>query len=270
MLIFLKFTLFLFIMLYTKDGYPDINEIVYCTVRKIYGNTVFVYLDEYEKEGVLTISEIAPGRIRNLRDHVVEEKKIVCKVLRVDPKQKRIDVSLRRVSIPVMKKKLDEIKKEEYSERVYEEVSKEFSMTKDELFEKTYEVIFDEYETVFEALYDIMLDNDKIKMFSNLSSDQQKTFVNFINDRIKPEEIVLKKSFRLSSTQKEGVEQVKSAIQAGVDALNYDKVNVFYKAAGEFGITITHEDMKSADKLYTIFKTTLEDYSKKNDLQLEL
>ena len=76
-------------MLYTKDGYPEVNEIVVCTVRKIYGNSTFVYLTEYEKEGVLTISEIAAGRIRNLRDHVVEDKTIICKILRVDKKQKR-------------------------------------------------------------------------------------------------------------------------------------------------------------------------------------
>ena len=98
-------------MLYTKEGYPDINEIVVCTVIKIYGNSTFVRLDEYEKEGVLTISEIAPGRIRNLRDHVTENKTIVCKVLRVDERQNRIDVSLRRVPIPVMREKLEEIKK---------------------------------------------------------------------------------------------------------------------------------------------------------------
>lgn len=257
-------------MLYTKEGYPETNDIVYCTVTKIYGNTVFVFVDEFEKEGVLTISEIAPGRIRNLRDYVVEDKKIVCKVLRVDPNQKRIDVSLRRVSIPAMKKKLDEIKKEEYSERVYEEVSKEFGMTKDELFEKTYEPIFEQYETVFEALYDIMLNNDNIEMFTNLTKEQQQTFLNYINERIKPEEVVLKKKFKLSSTGKEGVEDVKSAIKTAVDILNYDKINVFYTAAGEFGITITHEDMKSADKLYSKFRQSLEQTAKKNTLNLEI
>ena len=100
-------------MLYTKDGFPEINEIVKCSVTKIYGNTTFVQVDEYEKEGVLTISEIAPGRIRNLRDHVTENKTIVCKVLRVDEKGKRIDVSLRRVPVPVMREKLEQIKKED-------------------------------------------------------------------------------------------------------------------------------------------------------------
>jgi len=200
-------------MLYTKDGYPEVNEIVVCTVRKIYGNSTFVYLTEYEKEGVLTISEIAAGRIRNLRDHVVEDKTIICKILRVDKKQKRIDVSLRRVPLPVMKKKLEEIKSEEYAERMYNDLAKEFDTTKDDLFERTYEPIFEEYENVSEALYDVMLNNEKISMFKKLSKEEQTAFLKIINDRIKPESVIFKKQFRLSSIDKEGCELIKSVLK---------------------------------------------------------
>ena len=265
---FLKYHQLHLNMLYIKDGYPEVNEIVYTTVRKIYGNTVFVYLDEYDKEGVLTISEIAPGRIRNMRDYVVEDKKIVCKVLRVDPKQKRIDVSLRRVSVPLMKKKLDEIKKEGYAEKLYEDVSKELSMTKDELFEKTYEPIFEEFETVFEALYEIMLENDKISMFTELNPQQREVLLKHINDSIKPEEVTLKKSFTIYSDKKEGVDEVKEAIKEAIDATKYDKIHVFYKAAGNFGINITHDEMKLADKVFIKFKDTLEKQAKQKKINV--
>lgn len=257
-------------MLYTKDGFPEINEIVYCTVKKIYGNSVFVYLDEYDKEGVLTISEIAPGRIRNLRDHVVEEKKIVCKVLRVDPKQNRVDVSLRRVSITVMKQKVEQIKKEEYSERIYEEVAKIFSTTKDDLFERTYEVIFEEHETVFEFLYEIMLDNLKISEFNKLNQNEQKEFVKVINDRIKPEEVIYKKKFKLYSLGINGINEVIDTIDNSIKNLNYEKIKIFYTAAGEFGVTISHDDMKSASKLYDNFRDNLEKLSKERRLILEI
>lgn len=257
-------------MLYTKGGYPENNEIVYCTVKKIYGNTTFVYLDEYEREGVLTISEIAPGRIRNLRDHVVENKKIVCKVLRVDEKNQRVDVSLRRVSIPAMKKKVEEIKKEEYADRIYEDLSSELSIDKEKLFEKTYEVIFEEFDTVFEALYAIMLDNSKVEMFSNLSQKEKDTFIKIINERIKPEEVVFKESFELSSHSKNGVILIKEAIGNSLKPLNYDKISVVYLAAGKFGITITHEDMKSADKLYSKFVETLKKEAKSKNLLLTI
>ena len=73
------------------------GDIVLCTVDRIVGTNVFVKIDsEQEKEGVIVFSEIAPGRIRNIRDYVVPKKKIVCKVLRISGD--RIDLSLRRVT----------------------------------------------------------------------------------------------------------------------------------------------------------------------------
>lgn len=257
-------------MLYTKDGYPEVNEIVKCTITKIYGNTTFVSLDEYEKEGVLTISEIAPGRIRNLRDHVMEGKVIICKVLRVDANHNRVDVSLRRVPIPVMKNKQEEIKKEEFSEKLYIDAAKELGIEKDTLFEKTYESIFEEYENVFEALYEIMLDNKKIEMFTNLDSKQKEIFLKVINDKIKPEEVTFKSKFILTSHDIEGVELIKKAISNSLNSLSYDKIEVVYLAAGNFGVKITHEDMKSADKVFGKFREELQKNSKESKLHLEI
>lgn len=257
-------------MLYTKDGFPEVNEIVLCEVTKISGNTTFVDVKEYEKEGVLIISEIAPGRIRNLRDHVVEGKTIVCKVLRVDERNNRVDVSLRRVPIPVMKDKLEEIKKEEYAEKIYMDVSKELQITKDDLFEKTYEIIFESYDTVFEALYDVMLDNSKVDMFTNLKDNEKQVLVKIINDRIKPEEVVFKKKFTLKSYSATGINEVKETLTTTLNSLNYSKVKIIYLAAGTYSISITHEDLKSASKVYSTFKQELEKNSKAKGLKVEI
>ena len=75
-------------MLLKKKGFPEEDEIVICTVTKIHFHSVFVNLDEYGRSGLIHISEVSPGRIRNLRDFVVEGKKVVCKVLRIDEERK--------------------------------------------------------------------------------------------------------------------------------------------------------------------------------------
>ena len=74
----------------------EIGDFVICIVDRIVGTMVFVKIEGEEREGSLILSEVAPGRIRNLRDYVVPKKMIVCKVLRVS--NDRIDLSLRRVS----------------------------------------------------------------------------------------------------------------------------------------------------------------------------
>ena len=257
-------------MLYTKEGYPQVNEIVLCVVRKITYNTTFVNIPEYEKEGVLTISEIAPGRIRNLRDHVIEGKTIVCKVLRVDENHRRIDVSLRRVPIQVMRDKLEEIKKESYAERVYLDIAKELNSDKDNLFEKTYEPIFENYETVFEALYDIMLDDKKVDMFTNLNDNEKDVFVRIINDRIKPDEVIFKEKFELTSTNENGARLIRDSISNSLEPLNYDKFDIYYLAAGKFGVTITHDDIKSAQKLFNSFRDNLLKEAKEHDLRINI
>ena len=73
------------------------GDVVLCTVEKINGTIVFVNIDDLNKQGSIILSEIAPGRIRNLRDYVVPKKKIVCKVLR-ETDRGDLHLSLRRVT----------------------------------------------------------------------------------------------------------------------------------------------------------------------------
>ena len=85
-------------MFYKKTKSPEIGDIVICTVKKVLPHSVFVDLDEYGKEAMIHISEIAPGRIRNIRDYVKEGKKVICKILNLDLNKGYIDLSLRRVT----------------------------------------------------------------------------------------------------------------------------------------------------------------------------
>ena len=74
-------------MYFKRQGYPQDSEIVVCKVTKVQFHSVFVNLEEYGKSGMLHISEVSPGRIRNIRDYVVEGKIVVCKVLKIDEKR---------------------------------------------------------------------------------------------------------------------------------------------------------------------------------------
>ena len=71
------------------------DDVVLCTVKKIQKTTVFVDV-EGDGEGSIVMSEIAAGRIRNLREYVTPNKKIVCKVLRFINGHPQL--SLRRVT----------------------------------------------------------------------------------------------------------------------------------------------------------------------------
>ena len=52
-----------------RSGYPSKGEIVIGTVTRVLDFGAFVSLDEYEgKEGLVHISEVAPGWIKDIRE----------------------------------------------------------------------------------------------------------------------------------------------------------------------------------------------------------
>src|SRR3990167_2683019 len=108
------------------------GDLVLCTVERIEGTVVFVKVLANGKEidGSIVTSEIAPGRIRNLRDYVVPKKKIVCKVLRISERG-NFELSLRRVTPKERKEVMDA----EGQERAYKSILKKI------LGEKTPEVL---------------------------------------------------------------------------------------------------------------------------------
>src|SRR3989338_6089382 len=98
------------------------DDILLCTVRRIEGTTVFVDI-EGNGQGNIVFSEVAPGRIRNIREFVTEGKKIVCKVLRVQGKH--LELTLRRVTAKEREQVLEQNKKEKTLMAIIEPILKE-------------------------------------------------------------------------------------------------------------------------------------------------
>ena len=136
-------------MYYRKSGYPSEHEIVLRTVTKVLYHSVFASLDEYDKQGMLHISEIAPGRIRTLRDYVKEGKKIICKILKVNLEKGHIDLSLRRVNESQRREKNSQIKQEIKAEKIIENIAKDLKLDKVKLYDQISEKIFEKYEFIF-------------------------------------------------------------------------------------------------------------------------
>src|SRR3989344_986565 len=144
-------------MLYRREGFPGEDELVLCTVTKVLPHVVFVNIDEYDKGGLVHISEIAPGRIRNIREYVELGKKIVCKVLRVDQAKGHIDLSLRRVSEIERKKKLEEIKQEQKAEKIVELVATQTKRKVHEVYETITAKVFERYPFIYLFFKDVAI-----------------------------------------------------------------------------------------------------------------
>lgn len=204
------------------------HDIVLCTVDRIVGTNVFVKI-EGNGEGTITFSEVAPGRIRNIRDYVVPKKKIVCKILRISGD--RIDLSLRRVT----QKEQKEILERNKQEKNYVNIIKGI------LGEKAKSVIDKISEK--DNLFDFMQDSksDPIKLEKVVGKADTKKILDVINTQ-KKKRSILKKEITLTTTLPEGIEFIKNTLNT-----KNLPIEVKYTAAGKYTFRMESEDIKKAD-----------------------
>lgn len=209
----------------------EIGDWVICIVERIEGTTVFVKISHEGKEleGSIVTSEIAPGRIRNLRDYVVPKKKLVCKVLRISPSG-NIELSLRRVT----QKERKEVLEQEKSEKTYLSILKNVMKEK---FEDTVKLI-SEKESIFEFFLEAK-ENPK-KLEELLGKSDAKNILEILNSQ-KQRKISVKKEIFLSSADPNGLSLLKDILGKIKD------IEVKSISAGRYSLKIESSDPKAAD-----------------------
>lgn len=233
-------------MLLKKKGFPEEDEIVICTVTKIHFHSVFVNLDEYGRSGLIHISEVSPGRIRNLRDFVVEGKKVVCKVLRIDEEKGHIDLSLRRVTEGQKRAKANGIKQEQKAEKIIEFVARNLKIDAVQLYNQVSEKILAKYDSIYPA-FEGVVKNDKLLKELGISDKIVKPLTEAIKQRIKEAEVQIGGELTLISYASDGIEIIKDALKKASDV---DKnISISYEGGGKYKVIVKAPDYKKAEKM---------------------
>lgn len=233
-------------MIFKKTGMPEEGELVLCSITKIMYHSVFANLDEYAKSGMIHISEISPGRIRNIRDFVVEGKKVVCKILKIDKEKGHIDLSLRRVNEGQKREKLDEIKQEQKAEKIIEFVAKKENIKLEDLYNQIKEDILKKYDNMNSCFQDVVASDLKLESLG-IEKDIAGKLEEVIRQRIKPPEVELKGVLYLQTYEPNGVDIIKAAVSKAEE--KSDKVIIKYLGAGKYDLSIKDTDYKSAEKV---------------------
>lgn len=234
-------------MFFLKKGDPEEDEIVLCRVTKVLPNSVFASLEEYDnKTGMLHISEVSPGRIRNIRDYVVEGKVIVCKVLRVNPERGHIDLSLRRVSESQRRNKIDSLKKEQIAEKIVEFIAKKHKLDTKQFYLDISRKILDEYGSLYACFEDFVEGNAELKK-KGIPEKYVKEFETLIRQRIKLPEYLLEGFIVLKSHEPNGVEIVMEALKKAEEITGEGSIR--YMGAGKYFVSVTRNDPMEAESL---------------------
>lgn len=233
-------------MLLEKKGLPDEGELVLCTVTKIYPNSIFAELDEYDrKTGMINISEIAPGRIRNIRDYVIEGKKIVCKILRIDRERGHIDLSLRRVNENQKRNKIEEIKQQQKTEKLVEDLAKKIKRDPKRLYEELYNAINKDYDSMNSFFIDVVTHEAKLSDYiKDASLLTELKF--FIDQRVKPPSVEIKGEMTFYTKDPNGLETIKKIMSP---ATKIDDATLIYEGGGKYILKIKANNYKTAEQM---------------------
>jgi translation initiation factor 2 alpha subunit (eIF-2alpha) len=233
------------------------NDVVLCTVKRIEKTTVFLEIEGLKGiEATMIFSEVSPGRIRNIRDYIAINKKIVCKVLRL--KGENIELSLRRVKGKERDDVLDRHKKEKTLQSIIRPVLKEKTT---EILEKI-RVSYDLADFLDEAREN----PDLIEKF--VPKSYKEALKKILKEKREKEKSVnLKISLR--SMSESGIKDIKSILMSSQNHGTED-AEIHYLGSSTFSIQTKAKDYKTANSKIESLIEKLKEKAKKLNAKLEV
>jgi translation initiation factor 2 subunit 1 len=225
------------------------GDLAMCTVEKIVGTTIFVKIAG-NGEATIVTSEIAPGRIRNLREYVVPGKRIVCKVIGAEPENIRL--SLRRVTSKEKNEIFDKYEKERSSLSILKSIIKEKA-------EEVANKIKEKEPFINDFFVKASLSPELLKPY--LNKDEADKLLAILKEK-KEREVSVKHEFALSSDSPNGITIVKSV-------LNPYQKGITYLAAGRYLLSVSANDYKKANHEILRILGEIEKKAKEQKLKFE-
>jgi translation initiation factor 2 subunit 1 len=225
------------------------GELVVSTVVKIFDQGAFVSLDEYGgKEGMVHISEVASGWIKNIRDHVREGQKVVCKVLTVDPSRNLVDLSIRRVKDSERRWKTERLKLEQRAEKLLELAAKKLGKTLDQAYEEIGFPLQEKFGDIYAALEVAAKDPECLK---EAVKDRRwlKALGELAVTTVQPPSYKVVGHVELSCTAPDGVEVIRSAMIRARNAVEEGDVRAEFYLVGSprYRVEVTAPSYKVAE-----------------------
>ncbi|PSP55510.1 translation initiation factor IF-2 subunit alpha [Halobacteriales archaeon QS_1_67_19] len=231
------------------SGWPDTGELVVGKIDEIEDFGVFVDLAEYEdKRGLVHVSEVASGWIKNIRDHVNEGQTVVAKVLDVDEDSQQIDLSLKDVNDHQRSEKIQEWKNEQKADNWMELAFGED--VDDATYTHVANELFAEFGSLYAGFEQAAIHGPEALDDTDLSDEEVDSIVETARENVSVPYVTVTGYVDLESSSSDGVDDVKEALQAAEgDGEIPDEVEleVTYVGAPEYRIRVKAPNYKTAE-----------------------
>lgn len=247
-----------------KRGDPSQGELVVCTIVKVNPNSAFAKLDEYpNKEGMVHISEVSSGWIKDIRNHVKVGQSGVGKVMRIEGSN--ISLSLKRVDKNQENNKLKEYKLSQRAEKLLEIAAKKLGKSIDKAYEEVGYTLQESFGSLYEG-FKAGLKHGTLEK-KGIPEKWAQTIEELAEKNIEQKEFEFKAKIMMTSTQGDGVDVIKNILMTAEKS----GLKMHYIAAPEYMAKIKTKDAKKGEKEFTALLEQMEKSAKgKAEIKVEM
>ncbi len=233
-----------------KPEWPEVGDLVIATIQSVMDYGAYANLDEYKRRGFLHISEISSARIRNVRDYVRENQKMVLKVLRVDVEKGHIDLSLRRVTKRERIEKIKSWKRDRKGEALLHAVADKTGLTVDEVYQKA-GIVLEEKYGLYEGFEKVVKDGEEALIKLGIPDDLAKVIVQVAEERIKIKMVKVRGIIEVRCMKPNGVRCIQDAFASAKKSQRAKDAKVEFSviAAPKYSIAVSADTWKRAEEI---------------------
>ncbi|MFB6113052.1 MAG: translation initiation factor IF-2 subunit alpha [Halodesulfurarchaeum sp.] len=231
------------------EGWPKPGELVVGKVDDIEDFGVFVDLEEYEdKRGLVHVSEVASGWIKNIRDHVKEEQTVVAKVLDVDESSQQIDLSLKDVNDHQRSEKIQEWKNEQKADKWLTLAFGED--LENDRFRAIANELLDEFGSLYDGFEQAAIHGTAAVEDVDLPEEDREAIVETARENVSVPYVTVTGFVELQSPNPDGVDDIQDALAAAEgngDVPEEVDLEVTYVGSPEYRIRVQAPNYKTAE-----------------------
>ena len=234
-----------------KPRWSEVGDLVIATIENVTDYGAYVNLDEYDKRGLLHVSEISSSWIRNIRDFVREGQKVVLKVTRVNLEKGHIDLSLRRVTKRAKIEKIRQWKQDRKAEALLRGVAEKVDLPDEEVYEKA-GVLLEEKYGLYDGFEKIAKEGPAVLTEMGVPENLAKAFTEVAEERIRVKMVNVKGTLEIRCMKPKGVKIIRDSFLNAKKAekTKDSKVRFYVVAAPKYGVEVLAENYKRAEEVF--------------------
>ncbi len=231
---------------------PEVGDLVVGTVKEIFEYGAYVSLDEYGNlVAYLPRGEVSSRWVRNIRDYLREGGKAVFKVIRVNRRNKQVDLSLRRVSDSERRSKMIEWKRAQKAHKILEIAASYLNKTIDSAYEEAGWKLEDYYGEIYAGLEEAVSKGIEALIEAGLPEEWAEVLKKLADKYIEIKRVKISGIMVLQTASPNGVEEIKATLMEAYNQRLPDncKMKIYTIGSPRYRIDIEAEDYKTAERV---------------------